>query len=116
MDYSMKKPCDNCPFRSDKPFPLAEGRVEEILGGGSFPCHKTTTEGGTDGKNQKACAGLMILLEKEGQPNQMMRISERLGFYDHTKLDMDAPIYDNIDDCIEGIEWADEQRSIQNDR
>jgi hypothetical protein len=40
-------------------------------------------------------------MEKEGRSSQMMRIAERLGMYDHTKLDMDAPIYDSFDDMID---------------
>jgi hypothetical protein len=30
------------------------------------------------------------------QPHQMMRIAERLGMYDRTKLKMDAPVYDGV--------------------
>lgn len=104
MDYSMTKPCDNCPFRSDKFFPLARGRVMGIVRAPSFPCHKTTGEDGEISGKEKACAGLLILLEKENLPNQMMRISERLGFYDRTKLDMNAPVYKSINDAIAGIE------------
>lgn len=104
MDYTMTKPCDRCPFRSDRIFPLGRGRVREFFDGGSFPCHKTTKAGGADGKREKACAGFLIILEKENQPSQMMRIAERLGLYDHTKLDMDAPVYESIEDAIVAIE------------
>lgn len=104
MDYTMTEPCDNCPFRSDKPFPLMTGRAGEIINGGEFPCHKTTIEFGATGENEQSCAGLMILLEKENRPNQMMRIAERLGMYDYTQLNMNAPVYDSIEDAIEGIE------------
>lgn len=99
----MTTPCDNCPFRSDKKFPLNKGRVAGIVRDGNFPCHKTTEEGGANGKNEKACAGLLILLEKEDMPSQMMRISKRLGLYNHTKLDMDSPVYDSIGEAIEAI-------------
>ena len=111
MNYNMTKPCDNCPFRSDKHFPLGRGRVLGIIRSGDFPCHKTTLkddldgdEEGLDSNNETACAGLLILLEKENQPNQMMRIAERLGFYDRTKLDMNAPVYDSIRDAVIAIE------------
>ena len=104
MRYDMTRPCSNCPFRSDKRFPLARGRVVEIINGGSFPCHKTTTAGGADGQDEVACAGLLILLEKENVPNQMMRIAERVGMYDRRKLEMDAPVYDSIGQAILKIE------------
>lgn len=38
------------------------------------------------------CAGALIFLEKRYRPNQLMRISERLGMYDRTKLDMKAKV------------------------
>jgi hypothetical protein len=38
------------------------------------------------------CAGMLIFLEKRNQPTQMMRICERLGLYDRTKLDMAAKV------------------------
>lgn len=41
------------------------------------------------------------MLEKMQQPHQMMRIAERLGMYDHTKLNMSAPVYDDVDEMAE---------------
>lgn len=112
MNYDRKTPCDNCPFRSDKPFELRPGRVREIersLVRGEFPCHKTTThdEDGDLHATDKSqhCAGALILLEKLDQPSQMMRISERVGMYDRTKLDMKAPIYDDFREMEAGCQW-----------
>lgn len=109
MNYDRKTPCDNCPFRSDKSFALRDGRVREIeesLVRGEFPCHKTTTydEDGDLHATAKSqhCAGALILLEKLNQPSQMMRISERVGMYDRSKLDMGAPVYDDFDEMEEG--------------
>ena len=112
MRYNLTSPCGNCPFRSDKRFPLHRGRIEEItMDGHEFACHKTVdySDPDDDGDYQwksedtSHCAGLLILLEKEEQPHQMMRIAERFGDYDHTKLNMDAPVYDTIEDCIEAV-------------
>lgn len=103
MKYTKTAPCDNCPFRSDRPFHLGRGRVREIRAGlvrGDFPCHKTTVAT-ADGDEMRAtekslhCAGALILLEKLEEPSQMMRICERIGLYDRTKLDMTAPVYDS---------------------
>jgi hypothetical protein len=47
------------------------------------------------------CAGAMIVLEHEDRPNQIMRIAERLGFYDRTALVMDSPVPETPD------EWVD---------
>lgn len=111
MNYTKTTPCDNCPFRSDKPFPLTKGRVKVIQHGlvnGEFLCHKTTVEDDAEEGTLKAtdksqhCAGALILLEKLEQPSQMMRIYERFGLYDRRKLQMDAPVYDSWHEMQEG--------------
>lgn len=106
MDFTMRKPCARCPFRTDcRPGWLGYGRALEIADGvtrrqGTFACHETTVDSPAgdgsrvEGPKARHCAGAMILLEKIGRPNQMMRIMERLGFYDHTRLDMAAPVFD----------------------
>lgn len=105
MNFDMTKPCRNCPFRRDcLEGWLGEERAAEIADSlerdRSFPCHETT-KFDDDGDHvptdsEQHCAGAMLILEKLKQPNQMMRISERLGFYDHTKLDQEG--YDLVFD------------------
>jgi hypothetical protein len=107
MSYELTSPCDNCPFRRDvKPY-ITPARVREIadsLVRAEFPCHKTTKfdDDGEHipGRNDIHCAGALILLEKMEQPSQMMRICERIGMYDASKLDMDAPVYDDFDEML----------------
>ena len=94
MNYSMTEPCDACPFLIGSGF---EYRSLVAHASGEFACHKTcelSDETGVYEPKQKSlhCAGALIFLEKQEKPHQMMRISERLGFYDHTKLNMDAPV------------------------
>lgn len=104
--YGMTTPCPQCPFRCDIPAYLNKARVREIersLDRGTFPCHKTTTHDDETGEavhssDEVHCAGALILMEKEGRASQMMRIAERLGMYDASKLDMDAPVFDSFDD------------------
>jgi hypothetical protein len=70
---------------------------------GEFPCHKACDVDENDEaggstfvpkKNGKTphCAGALIFLEKKNAPHQMMRIMERIGRYDHTKLNMKANV------------------------
>lgn len=95
MNYGMKTPCDECPFLNDSGFD--QDRLEELCSG-EFPCHKAcdlNDEGQFVAKpsgKTPHCAGALIYLEKDDAPHQMMRIAERLGMYDRTKLDMDADV------------------------
>lgn len=122
--YTLKEPCSNCPFRSDKPFYLNRGRAEGIAEslemGATFWCHKTLDysepefdecsdeEPEYDGsgrvvKKSRACAGSLITMEKEDNPNQIMQIAERLGLYDRTQLNMDSPVFDSIEEWVESF-------------
>lgn len=98
MKYELKKPCDLCPFRNDdKRLKVSSTRLQEMASGG-FCCHKTAAldeETGEYTPTQKSqhCAGALVMLEKMNAPHQMMRIAERLGIYDRTKLDMTSPVF-----------------------
>lgn len=102
MKFDLKRPCKECPFRHDRPGYLRAERVEEItnalLGGQTFQCHKTIDKGT---KHEQHCAGALIFLEANDRPNQMMRIMERLGAYDRTKLDMSSPVFTDADEMMD---------------
>ena len=114
MNFNLTKPCADCPFRTDKHFPLNAERAEDIAHGltvqqGTFACHKTIDYSGDDPEHVKKtehCAGALIMLEHMQQPNQMMRWMERINAYDHTKLDMEQPVFDNADDFVESMGGA----------
>ncbi len=94
MNYSMTEPCDACPFLLDSGFKLASLKRHAS---GEFACHKTCELSDDTGnyepkKKSLHCAGALIFLEKRDRPHQMMRICERLGMYDRTKLNMKAPV------------------------
>ncbi len=105
MTYDLHKPCKNCPFLKKGGVRLTRGRVNEIagmmLGGrGEFPCHRTTREN-ADGdlvetSKSKHCAGALIFAEKHNRSTQMMRICERIGMYDRTKLQGHDTVFDSI--------------------
>lgn len=110
MNFNLKKPCAQCPFRTDvTPYITSERAAEichSLVNGASFPCHKTTKHSEEEDSDMvctpksEMCAGAMILLEKIERPNQMMRIGERIGMYDHRKLDMSQPVYDSPEAMI----------------
>jgi hypothetical protein len=97
LKFDLKSPCKECPFikGSATNISLASGRIEGIVDdireGMTFTCHKTLERQNSE---QQHCAGALIFLEKENNPNQMMRIAERLGMYDHQKLNIGAEIID----------------------
>jgi hypothetical protein len=110
VKFDLVRPCKHCPFRTDTPPFLNPSRVWEIGlaitdGDSTFACHKTV-EHDEDGEHipkgdEQHCAGAAILLMKLEMPNQMMRIAERIGMFDSSKLDMDAPVYDSIEEMAD---------------
>ncbi len=109
------RPCANCPFRMDKPFYLGHERREEIARslsmGDPFLCHETLDyeelEYDDFGQWHRAhggeqhCAGALIVLQKEGRPNQAMQVMERLGFWNPNRLVLDSPVFDTLQDFME---------------
>lgn len=101
MRYNLTTPCEECPFLQSQKHGYTMKRLREFASG-EFPCHKACkVEEAADGgggayipRNDKTphCAGALIFLEKRNQPHQMMRISERLGMYDASSLNMDADV------------------------
>lgn len=102
MRYSMTEPCNECPYRKGSGFTY---KSLVAHASGEFACHKACDlsadgvyEEKSNGKTPH-CAGALIFLEKQGRPHQMMRIAERLGLYDRTKLDMTALVVAGPSDC-----------------
>lgn len=98
MRLDLVRPCPHCPFRTDIEGYLRPARAAEIAGsllnGGSFPCHKTVNydDDGDPITGDQFCAGALIAMEREGLAPQLARTMERLGGYDASRLDMDAPV------------------------
>jgi hypothetical protein len=108
MRFDLVRPCDSCPFRTDRAFFLHGHRAREIAralvkDGQTFQCHKTLEyEDEEDDAghavvkittNSQHCAGAAIMLEHMKRPNQWMQISSRMGWRDASKLDMNAPVF-----------------------
>jgi len=109
--FRLKKVCANCPFRSDKLFTgLTPSRVTEIAesirDGSVFHCHATLDYDRLDDEDRSSpvveksqfCAGALATMEKGDEPNQAVRIGERLGLYDPQEFDWETqPVYEGID-------------------
>ena len=123
MKFTMRKPCDGCPFVRANRFPLTPERVrefEENVSGG-FPCHQTIDYDGWDStedeeghyrdkKKEVHCAGSLILQWKayggfDGAVS--MALSYGLAPKDwkpETHLDLDADVFDDFDEMAEAME------------
>jgi len=84
--FDLKKPCKDCPFRASngRRFALNPDRIEEIANATAFQCHKTL-----DGVPQQ-CAGVMSVLHKDGKPNAIMQVAERMTDWRAKNLDHSA--------------------------
>lgn len=106
--FSLKTPCNQCPFRSDgKGIRLNGPRAAEIIKAISaeqrvFSCHKThiDPENGRGWSFKSYCAGAMIFLHKNGMINEGMAAGMYYGFFDPNELDMTAPVFDSPDAMI----------------
>lgn len=106
--FDLKRPCGSCPFRkgNGEKFGLNKERLDEIVHGASFQCHKTVNyEEYEDqylrqGDNPQQCAGLMAVLHREGMPNQIMQVAERLNSLDCNELDPRNEAYETLADAM----------------
>jgi hypothetical protein len=113
--FDLKRPCKTCPFRvgHGSRFRLYPERLEKIRRASAFQCHNTVEYEddedepsiieGEDFDEQwrpiknmeraQQCAGLMAVLTRQGEPNQIMQVAERLGQLDTATLDPKAEAY-----------------------
>jgi hypothetical protein len=99
--FDLKRPCVSCPFRKGMGswFTLGRARLREIRNATAFQCHRTVDYNAFDddekrqGDRPQQCAGLMTLLHRLNQPNQIMQVAERLGHLDPATLDPKREVY-----------------------
>jgi hypothetical protein len=98
--FDLRRPCVSCPFRKGQGerFHLPPDRLREIMVAPSFQCHKTVDydtdpDNACPGDRPQQCAGLMALLHRIGQPNQIMQVASRLGALDLGALDPRGEAY-----------------------
>ncbi len=87
MKYTMKKPCDSCPFVIAHEFYLTPERVEELRDNrGEFPCHQTVDYNALveddyrDQSGETHCVGHLIVSWADwGGFNQIQAMTARMG-------------------------------------
>jgi hypothetical protein len=109
MKFSLKKPCPNCPFRRDRPPPIMNARVADIVRAvfnedAVFICHQTNRfdEAGdlADSDDVQFCAGVMIMLARQGRSHAVLDEARAGGAYDPTRLDLAAPVFESPDEML----------------
>jgi hypothetical protein len=102
VQFKIKRPCDGCPFRTDRaPFLRRAATLAKQLSDDSFwfACHETT--GVKKGRrikpeNQSQCAGSMIVLWRQGRPNIAMRIALTYKMIRVSDLNAPAPVFNSL--------------------
>ena len=111
--FDLKRPCKNCPWLKElgPKFQLHPDRIREIVNASSFSCHKTVNydameedENGeceTQYKKSGAqqCAGLIAMLWKQGEMNQITQVATRLTDFDPSRID-GSEVYDSVEEAI----------------
>lgn len=122
MEFKLKRPCANCPYRKDCPpgwltaARAAELAAEVILGDKTFACHKTVNyeswreseeEAGEpleytyDGKEQ-FCAGALIMEKKcKKGGNLSIRIGRMFGAFKYENLKGEELVFDSTAEFIQ---------------
>ena len=115
MSFDLKRPCPACPFTIQPgAIKLGTERVEELAYGAEsddsfmFYCHEALDYNTADEDGEPStvgapyCAGALIFQERTHGPSQMMRIGQRLGMYDPTKLAGHDLVYEDSDSMLNG--------------
>lgn len=103
MKITLKRPCDDCPFRRvSAPGWLGPWDPNELLhhlGRGEFPCHKTITDQElTTDDTLQGCAGAAIFLNNKVERSRHPRVAE----HQDAVAGVDQAIKDSV------FQWAHE--------
>lgn len=118
--FDLKRPCSTCPFGCGigLSMRLPKDRLIEIFESPAFQCHNTVNydepildDNGDEidwdrGKNPQQCAGLIALLNKHGEANQITQLAERLLGFDPNGIEA-SDVYESkeraIEDHVQGM-------------
>ena len=100
--FDRNVPCSTCPFRRVGEHAIrglgcrrATEIAECLKNDGTFTCH-------SDVNGKDHCVGAGMILEKTDNPNEVMRISERLGLYDPAQwMIHEEDVFDDFEEFID---------------
>lgn len=115
MNFDLRTPCKNCPFRTDDTAIRFSGReraeeIEESAYRNGFPCHLSADliefgedeSGFTFGERTQHCVGATLMYLKDGSNGNVPFewLDEDLQDAIRDKLDWRAPVYEGPDDFL----------------
>ncbi|MCY1366955.1 hypothetical protein D9M69_538670 [compost metagenome] len=101
MNFNMKRPCANCPWRKEGAIQLAEGRrdgiVKDLLKDDlkTFWCHKTLEDRG----NESACMGALAYLDQLDHVPVTARLAYMVGDLKREDVERSKALIVSPDDC-----------------
>ena len=116
MRFDLKKPCKNCPFRTDKTAIRFSGReraeeIEESAYRNGFPCHLSAIDtseedeergGYTFGEDTQHCAGYIIMRLNEGDTEWPgIDNDEELGERLAMQMNFKSPVFQSTEDFLD---------------
>lgn len=110
--FDLVHPCVNCPFRKGQGslYAMGESRIREIARAPAFQCHKTVDyehfddDEARQGDRPQQCAGLIAVLHRDGEDNQITQVAERLLGYDPGRVDPRGEAYGSLAEAIDAHE------------
>ena len=99
----LNTPCDNCPFRKGmgSVYHLSRFRIEQMIKGDAFLCHKTVKwlKADTIDQKEQQCAGMMAMLASCDQSNRIMELGKKFHQLELSKLDYKNS-YSSVEEAI----------------
>lgn len=102
-DMSLKRPCNDCPFRKEGGLFLHKERIKEIGAIATndlmtFTCHKTL-----EAEKKQHCAGAMIFAEKHNRPTVAMRLAAMWEIYNPEEMLGHDEVWESLDQWLEHV-------------
>ena len=127
--HSLKRPCVNCPFRTDSTAIRFANReraedIEESAYRNGFPCHKTADYVEFDGDHEEHsgyhfgatsqhCVGYSMMLLNAGYDTWPgINNSEATADYIREHVDWNAPVFASVDEFLEANDKAIEAKGV----
>lgn len=82
---------------------MSQRRLREIFEAPAFQCHKTvdySDDRPAPGETPQQCAGLMAVLHRDRQPNQIMKVAMAFRELDPNELDPDGEAYGSMEQAL----------------